>query len=466
MTRAGTDLCYLTIRDAASLLRRRELSPVELTRAHLERIEQVDKQVQAYVTLLPEEALAEARAAEAAIGRGQYRGPLHGIPVAHKDLYDTRGVRTTAQSKLLEDRVPEEDATAVARLKEAGTVLLGKLALHEFAIGGPYTSLFQPARNPWNPAYVPGGSSSGSGAAIAAGLCMGSLGSDTGGSIRQPASLCGVVGLQPTYGRVSRFGMVPLSWGLDYAGPLTRTVEDAALVLQVIAGHDPRDPATSGAPVQDYSSALREDVRGMTLGLPREFFTASREVDAEYVDIVEKAVGVLQELGARVEDVALPSLEYIRASHWAIMRAEGFAYHRENLRSRFHDYGENVRMQLSIGAIYTAADYVQAQRARTQITREFRRVLQHVDLLVTPTTANPAGKFANIDPRAQLRRPSLTAPFNLTGMPAISVPCGFTAAGLPVGLQIAGKPFDEPTVFRAAYAYQQAARWTERHPAL
>src|SRR2546427_411824 len=273
MTPTHTELCYLTIREAGQLLKRRELSPVELTRAFLDRIEALDGKLQAYITVLPQRAMASARAAEAEMLRGDYRGPLHGIPIALKDLYDTKGIRTTASSRVMADRVPTEDATTTARLEAAGSILLGKLAMHEFALGGPDpTCGFPLARNPWNLAHIPGGSSSGSGAAVAAGLCMGSLGSCTGGSIRGPAAYCSLVGLKPTYGRVSRYGVVPLSWSLDHCGPLTRNVEDAALMLNGIAGHDPRDASSASVGVVDMTTSLREGVRGLRIGVPTNYF--------------------------------------------------------------------------------------------------------------------------------------------------------------------------------------------------
>ena len=467
-TQSPTDLCYLSIREAASLLRRRELSPVELTQAYLERIDRVDKQVRAYITLLADGALSEARNAEAAIMRGEYQGPLHGIPIALKDLYDTSGVPTTAQSKVLADRVPDEDATAFARLKQAGTILLGKLAMSEFALGGGKPSLFtdRVPRNPWNLERSPAGSSSGSGAAVAAGLCMGALGSDTGGSVRNPATACGIVGLKPTYGRVSRFGVIPLSWSLDHCGPLTRTVEDTALMLQAMAGYDPKDPTTSGAAVPDYVAVLKESLQGVTVGLPTHFFARSPGVDAEYLAIVEQAVEVLTSLGALVKEVTIPSLEYVRAAHLVILQTEAFTYHSDNLRTRPHDYGENARMRFYQGVVYTAEDYVQAQRARSRVTREFSQVLQEVDVLVTPSAEKPAGPLESSDSLASIRGPKYSVSFNLTGLPALTVPCGFTAAGLPVGLQIAGRHFGEPTVLHVGHAYQQATRWFDRRPSL
>lgn len=464
----ASGLCFMTIAQAGPLLRDRKLSPVELVQACLERIEAVDRQLCAFVTLLPEQALALARCAEAEILRGHYRGPLHGIPIGLKDLFDTKGVRTTAMSRVTADRVPGEDATVVARLEAAGAILLGKLAMHEFALGGPDpTSLFPPARNPWNQDRIPGGSSSGSGAAVAAGLCQGALGSDTGGSIRGPASLCSIVGLKPTYGRVSNYGVVPLSWSQDHSGPMTWTVEDNALMLQAVAGHDPKDPTTATAPVPDYSLALREDIRGMTVGVPRQYFyQAGPEVATETLAAVEKALEVMASLGAKVREVAIPHIEYARPANSAIMMAEAFAYHQENLKRRRQDYGKMVLDRFLVGGLLSAADYVQAQRVRRLIKNEMAQALQEVDVLVTPTSPKPAALLEGYDPFTTLAAPSFTAPFNVAGLPAISLPGGFSPEGLPIGLQIAGKPFDEPTVLRMAYAYQQAARWFQRRPLL
>ena len=466
MTTNNTDLWYLTIQQAGELLRSWKLSPVELTSAFLDRIEVLDGRLHCYITVTRDEALAQARTAEAEILQGGYRGPLHGIPFALKDIYDTAGIRTTAGSRLYMDRVPAEDATTTARLKSAGAILLGKLHTYEFALGGPdFSTPFPPARNPWDTDRITGGSSSGSGAGVAAGLCMGALGSCTGGSIRGPASLCGIVGIKATYGRVSRSGVVPLSWSQDHCGPLTRTVEDSALILQAIAGYDPKDPASSTVPVPDYSQALREDVRGLTIGLPRDyFFTPGPEVSAEVVSIVEAGVEALQELGARVEEVTIPSLPYAQAANVVIMLSEAYAFHQKNLKERPQDYGDVVRTWFRVGGLFTAGDYVQAQRWRTVAMEEFAEVLRGVDLLVTPTMPQPAALFEGYDPLFEDLGPNFTSPFNFTGLPAISVPAGFTGDGLPVGMQIGGKPFDEPTVFRAAYSYQQHARWFERRP--
>jgi aspartyl-tRNA(Asn)/glutamyl-tRNA(Gln) amidotransferase subunit A len=466
MTDTHTELCYLTIRDAGHLLKSRKLSPVELTRAFLGRIEQLDKTLQAYITVLPDRALSEARAAEAEILRGDYRGPLHGIPIALKDLYDTQGIRTTASSRVMATRVPTEDATTTARLAAAGTILLGKLAMHEFALGGPDPSCgFPLARNPWNLEHIPGGSSSGSGTAVAAGLCMGSLGSCTGGSIRGPAAYCSMVGLKATYGRVSRYGVVPLSWTLDHCGPMTWTVEDTALMLQAIAGYDPKDPTSSRAPVPDYSAALHEDIKGLTIGIPRHFFFADDPlINRDTLAVVETALKTLQELGARVVDVTIPTLKYAGAAQPVIMLSEAFAYHAPKLRRQPQEFGDMVRARFRTGGLFTSGEYVQAQRVRNVLKREFAAVLQQVDLIASPTMSNPPPAFNTVDVMTTARVPSFTGPYNLTGMPAISVPCGFTPAGLPVGLQLAGKPFDEPTVLRAAYTYQQGVRLFEKRP--
>ncbi|HXH08528.1 MAG TPA: amidase [Alphaproteobacteria bacterium] len=466
MTQTTTELCYLTIHEAGPLLKSRKLSPVELTRAFLSRIEQLDKTLNAYITVLPEQALAAARAAEAEILRGDYRGPLHGIPIALKDLYDTQGVRTTASSRVMANRIPSEDATTTARLAAAGSILLGKLAMHEFALGGPDpTCGFPLARNPWNLDHIPGGSSSGSGTAVAAGLCMGSLGSCTGGSIRGPAAYCSIVGLKATYGRVSRYGVVPLSWTLDHCGPMTWTVEDTALMLQAIAGFDPKDPTSSRAPVPDYSAALVEDMAGVTIGVPRHFFFADDPaINRETLEIVDTALKTLQELGARVVEVTVPTLKYAGAAQPVIMLSEAFAYHARKLRSKPEEFGDMVRARFRMGGLFTAGEYVQAQRVRHVLKREFAAALQQVDLIASPTMSNPAPTFNNVDVMTTARMPSFTGPYNLTGMPAISVPCGFTKAGLPVGLQLAGKPFDEPTVLRVAYTYQQRMRLFEKRP--
>ena len=459
-------LCYLNISEAAALIRDRKLSPVELTKAHIERIDRLNPEIKAYVTRTDEQALADARVAESDINAGHYRGALHGIPVSFKDLYDTAGTRTTGQSRVFADRVPAEDSASVASIRKAGAVTLGKVALAEFGLGGSPTSLFETPSNPWNLDYSPGGSSSGSGAALAAGLCMGSFGTDTGGSLRNPGHCSGIVGLKPTLGRVSRFGVIPCSWSLDTVGPMARTVGDVALLLQAVAGHDPRDPSSADRPVPDYPAALGGSIEGLRVGVPRDyFFRTDLGADPEVVQCAEEAIAVLRGLGASIEEVSVPSVADARSAQMVIMHAEAFAYHRQFLRDRPGDYGP-VRFRFWLGALYTAEDYLQANLFRRQIVSEVDDVLKKVDLIVTPTMPRPAPPGGDSSPFGTLTGLNFLAPFNLTGTPAVSVPCGFTSSGLPVGLQIAGRWFDEATVLRAANAYEQAAPWSEMHPDL
>lgn len=465
MTTKDNELCFLTIGEASSLIRDKKLSPVDLTQAYLDRIEAIDGKVKAYVTSLPESALQEARVAEADIHNQNYRGPLHGVPIGLKDLYDTKGVRTTGQSKVFEHRVPKEDATVVTKLQEAGTVLLGKLAMHEFALGGPKTSLFDQANNPWNLDHVTGGSSSGSGAAIAAGLAMGSLGSDTGGSIRGPASLCGIVGLKPTYGRVSRYGVLPLSWSLDHVGPMTWTVEDTAMMLQVIAGHDPKDATSSQEPVPNYSAALQTDLKGMRVGVPRHYFFADDVgLDEDTANAVEKGIQTLKELGATIQDIEIPSLSLSSIANTVIMIAEANAYHEKNLKSQPQNFGEIVRSRFILGGAFTSADYIQSQRARNKLKREFSEAFKSVDIMAMPVMSKPAAALKDFDPMGMMMSPSMMAPFNQTGIPAMSVPCGFSSAGLPIGMQIAAEAFNESAVIRAGHAYERYVGWYKERP--
>jgi aspartyl-tRNA(Asn)/glutamyl-tRNA(Gln) amidotransferase subunit A len=417
--------------------------------------------LRAFVTLTPQRALADARAAEEAMRRGDPR-PLLGIPVAHKDIYLTRGIRTTGGSALLADWVPDEDATCVRRWQEAGTVLLGKLITHEFAFGIQFPGhRFPPARNPWNLEHIPGGSSSGSGAALAAGLVTGATGSDTGGSIRGPAAFCGLVGLKPTYGRCSRRGVLTLSWTLDHTGPLARTVEDCAFLLQALAGHDPGDPASSRASVDDYVAALTGDVRGLRIGVPRDYFFEGVEPQTERA--FEAALTTLRELGAEVRDVRIPALD-ATPSFMLILLAEAYAYHERDLRERPELYGDVLRERMQAGALISAVEYTQAQRIRARICEETARTLTTVDVLATPTTPRPATPFALAhDPDFGFPRSNMP-PFNLTGLPAVALPCGFATSGLPLSLQLAGRPFEEATVLRVAHAYEQATPWHTRRP--
>jgi aspartyl-tRNA(Asn)/glutamyl-tRNA(Gln) amidotransferase subunit A len=454
-------IAFSTIRELGARYRARELSPVEVTRALLDRIQKLDPALHAFVTLTADRALADARAAEEALRRGDPR-PLLGVPVAHKDIYLTKGIRTTGGSALLADWVPDEDATCVQRWRHAGTVLLGKLITHEFAFGIQFPGhRFEAARNPWNPAHIPGGSSSGSGAALAAGLVHGATGSDTGGSIRGPASFCGIVGLKPTYGRSSRAGVLTLSWTLDHTGPMARTVEDCAYLLQPLAGHDPLDPASARAPVDDYVAALGGDVRGVRVGVVRNYFFEG--IDPEVERAFETAMTTLRGLGAEVRDVQIPSLKATH-SFLLIMLAEAYAYHERDIREHPELYGEVLRERMLAGALVTGGEYLQAQRIRSQICQETAAVLRTVDVLATPTTPRPATPFAQAyDPEFGFPRSNMP-PFNITGQPALALPCGVSTSGLPLSLQLAGRPFEEALVLRVGHAYEQATSWHTRRP--
>jgi aspartyl-tRNA(Asn)/glutamyl-tRNA(Gln) amidotransferase subunit A len=461
------ELCYLTIVEAAADLRRKEFSPRELTEAALKRIEAIDGKLHCFITLTADRALHQAKQAELELGSGKDRGPLHGIPIALKDLYMTQGIRTTCHSAVLKNWVPDNDATAATKLREAGAILLGKVGLHEFAFGGPSVDAPFPAvRNPWNTAHIPGGSSSGSGAALAAGLCYGSLGSDTGGSIRTPSSHCGVVGIKPTYGRVSRYGVIPLSWSLDHAGPMARSVEDCAILLQAIAGYDAKDPASAKAAVPDFSSSLRQGIKGMRIGVPRaDWFNENLGTDAETEALFNQALKTLEELGAVIIEIDGKPFSTARKANQTILVCEAYAYHEKRLREA-RKFGSSVRRRMLEGAFLSAADYVTAQRARSVLNGQIRQNFSRVDVFATPSAPRPPDAFATMDPNEQNLRPSFTNPFNLTGLPAISVPCGFTDGKLPVGLQIAAPSFEEVLLFRVAHTYEQATEWHKRRPVL
>jgi aspartyl-tRNA(Asn)/glutamyl-tRNA(Gln) amidotransferase subunit A len=462
------ELCYLTIVEAAADLRRKEFSPRELTEAALKRIEAIDGKLHCFITLTADRALHQAKQAEQELGSGKDRGPLHGIPIALKDLYMTQGIRTTCHSAVLKNWVPDNDATAATKLWEAGAILLGKVGLHEFAFGGPSVDAPFPAvRNPWNTAHIPGGSSSGSGAALAAGLCYGSLGSDTGGSIRTPSSHCGVVGIKPTYGRVSRYGVIPLSWSLDHAGPMARSVEDCAILLQAIAGYDAKDPASAKAAVPDFSSSLRQGIKGMRIGVPRaNWFNENLGTDAETEALFNQALKTLEELGAVIIEIDGKPFSTARKANQTILVCEAYAYHEKRLREAREKFGSSVRRRMLEGAFLSAADYVTAQRARSVLNGQIRQNFSRVDVFATPSAPRPPDAFATMDPNEQNLRPSFTNPFNLTGLPAISVPCGFTDGKLPVGLQIAAPSFEEVLLFRVAHTYEQATKWHKQRPVL
>jgi len=464
----SNELCYLTIAEASAGLRRKDYSPVDLTEACLKRIAALDGKLHSFITITAERARTRARQAEQEFASRKERGPLHGIPIALKDLYMTKGIRTTCHSAVLENWVPDYDATAVLKLEEAGTILLGKLGMHEFAFGGPSVDAPFPAvRNPWNPAHIPGGSSSGSGAALAAGFCYGALGSDTGGSIRTPSAHCGIVGIKPTYGRVSRYGVVPLSWSLDHAGPMARSVEDCALLLQAIAGYDAKDGASANVEVPDFQAELRGGVKGLRVGVPRAgWFDENLGVDATTETIFNQALEVLKNLGALIVELDGKPFSTARKANQTILVCEAYAYHEKTYQETPMKFGSTVRRRILEGAFLSAADYLTAQRARSVLNEQIRANFHRVDVFVVPTAPRPPETFEGMDPNEQNLRPSFTNPFNLTGLPAISVPCGFTPDNLPVGLQIAARPFEESTALRVAYSYEQATPWHERRPEL
>jgi aspartyl-tRNA(Asn)/glutamyl-tRNA(Gln) amidotransferase subunit A len=465
---APSELCYLTIAQAAAGLRRKDFSSVELAEACLRRIRTIDGKLHSFITVTDDLALTEARRADEELGLGKDRGLLHGIPIALKDLYMTEGIRTTCHSAVLENWVPDDDATTTVKLAEAGTVLLGKLGMHEFAFGGPSLDAPFPAvRNPWNPAHIPGGSSSGSGAALAAGLCYGALGSDTGGSIRTPSSHCAVVGIKPTYGRVSRYGVIPLSWSLDHAGPMARSVEDCAILLQAIAGYDPKDPASADVGVTNFSSNLKDGIKGLRVGVPRAgWFDENLGIAPETEAAFNEALKTLARLGANIVEIDGKPFSAARKANQTILLAEAYSYHEKTYQETPMKFGTSVRRRMIEGAFLSAADYIAAQRARTVLNEQIRANFSRVDVFAVPGAARPPEPFDGMDPNEQNLRPSFTNPFNLTGLPAISVPCGFTSGNLPAGLQIAAPPFEETTAFRVAYAYEQATEWRERRPSL
>jgi aspartyl-tRNA(Asn)/glutamyl-tRNA(Gln) amidotransferase subunit A len=453
---------WLTISELAPRLRRREISSVEITRACLERIEGLNPALNAFITVMAESALAEARRAEAEILRGEWRGPLHGVPVALKDLIDVAGVRTTAASALLKDNVSRHDAEVVRRLRQAGAVIIGKNNLHEFAYGGSsLVSHFGDVHNPWDVGRIAGGSSGGSAAAVAAGLAYAAIGTDTAGSIREPAALCGCVGLKPTYGRVSSRGVIPLSRSLDHVGPLAGTVEDAAVVLQAIAGYDSSDFTSADVPVADYLGGLRGSVKSVRVGVPRGYFFD--ELDAEVASAVEHALQTMAGLGAEIREVKLdvPSDRTLQA-------AESYAYHAENVARSPELYQAETVRRIRSGEKVSAAEYIQRRRELEEGRRSIRAVFAEVDVLVTPTMPMAAPAIADLKANPDALRPAElrllrnTRPFNVCGLPAISVPCGFTQSGLPMGLQIAGAHWREDLVLRVAHAYERATQWHGR----
>jgi aspartyl-tRNA(Asn)/glutamyl-tRNA(Gln) amidotransferase subunit A len=468
------DIPFLSAAALGELIRQRQVSPVEATEAYLDRISAVDSKLHSYITVCREAALQAAREAEQAIARGDYRGPLHGIPFAVKDQFWTQGVLTTGGSTLLGDFVPEEDATVVARLKAAGAILLGKLNMSEFATGNSVRHPYGTPHNPWDLERNPGTSSSGSGAATAACLCATSLGEDTGGSIRNPANNCGLVGIRPTWGLVSRYGMLAASWSMDIGGPLARTVEDCAITLQAIAGHDPRDPYTANLPVPDYRAGLDGQIKGIRLGVVKEAMQADF-LHPQVKDAITRAVAVLEELGASIVEVSIPLLPSAAAITRAIIGVESAAIHHHWIRTRLREYDHNVQVDFLTGSITPAHLYYKAQRLRELIRQQVFAALQQADVLALPSSSEPAalipaGPGLKSKEEASQRmagRRSLTGVFNLANVPALSVPCGFlSVAGkeLPAGLQLAGRPFADGLLLKVAHAYEQSTPWHSRRP--
>jgi aspartyl-tRNA(Asn)/glutamyl-tRNA(Gln) amidotransferase subunit A len=456
----------LSIAEAGRLVRAGALTSTALTEDALARIAALDPQLNAFLLVTRERALADADRADRELRDGQDKGPLHGIPYALKDIYATAGIRTTCHSKLLVDNVPTEDCAVEARLKAGGAVLLGKLATHEFALGGPSFDLpFPPARNPWNREHFTGGSSSGSGAAVAAGLVRIALGSDTGGSIRGPAFYCGTVGIKPTYGLVSRRGVFPLSYTLDHCGPLSWTVEDAALTMRVIAGHDALDPASADFPLPDFAAGIGRDLKGLRLAYARAFFASLAGLSPEATASVDAAAQRLAELGAEVEEVTFPDFELFDACGRVILVAEAYAIHERDLLTRPLDFARYTYQRMMVGATLSAADLTQAFRLRRELAVLVNRgILDTYDAIITANGLTPAPRLDEFPADASPRMTLLTIPFNVTGNPALALPTGFSTSGLPLGMQIVGRPFDEPTLFRIAAAYEAAAGTIDRRP--
>src|SRR5437764_2951391 len=460
-----SDPTKLSLSEASDLVHGKKISSVALTQECLKRIERLNPKLNAFITVTAESALEQAREAEAEIQKGQWKGPLHGIPIALKDLVDTAGVRTTAGSELFQDSVPSQDAEIVRRLKAAGAVLLGKLNMHEFAFGGSSViSAFGPVRNPWDVEYSPGGSSGGSAAAVAAGMCFGAIGSDTGGSIREPAGYCGIVGLKPTYGCVSTRGVIPLSWSQDHMGPMTRTVHDAALMLQPLAGYDPEDVTSANVPVPDFAAALGKKT-SFRLGIPRAYFW--QELHPEVQEAMTAALGVLGKLTVSQQDVEIPAGGEFSG---AVLTAEAYAYHEENVKKSPELYHPETFKRIRAGAEVSTSAYIAARRQLEQVRRATPKIFETVDILVTPTSPVPPGKISELlgEPDKLRGRELLmlrnTRPFNVLGLPTISILCGFTKSGLPIGMQLTGPLGGEAAVLSLALAYEQATEWHKREP--
>lgn len=471
---ADSELVFKSGQALATLIKTRKVSPVEVTEAFLARTEALNPRVNAYITVTREHAMTAARAAEKEIMAGKYRGPLHGLPYAPKDILATKGILTTNGSKVTADVVPTFESTITSRLNAAGAILIGKLNLLEFAMGSGVKSGFGPARNPWHLDYSPSGSSSGSGAALAAYMTPLSIGTDTGGSIRGPANHCGIVGLKQTYGRVSRYGVTTLSWTLDHAGPMTKTVADAAMILQVIAGPDPNDPTAVAEAVPDYAKSLTGNVKGLRIGVPTNYFFD--EVNQETIKAVRAAVAKLEEMGATVVDVNVPHAEHAGSAGWIVAMAEAACFHEQRMKQTPHLFDPIVRERLEAARFYPATDYIKALRLRSLLMDSMHRVFEQCDVMAVPA-GSPATKLDSPDSAGTDVKPGSTAsPYrggntfigNMTGVPAMVIPCGFTTTSptLPLGIEFFAKPFDEASLLRVGHAYESATDWHNRRPPL
>jgi len=466
------ELAFLPLAQLGELLRSRAVSPVEVTQLYLDRIERIDGQLHSYITVCQDEALAAARQAQDDIGLGKYRGPLHGVPYATKDQMYTRGIRTTGASRVFKDFVPDCNATVIEKMSDAGAVLLGKLNLSEFALGGTREFYYGTPRNPWNTDYTPGESSSGSGIAVASGLCCVALGEDTGGSVRYPASNCGIVGLRPTTGRVSRYGLMPLSWSMDTAGPMGRTVHDVALLLEVIAGFDPKDPTSVDIPVPRYSSSLGKSVKGLRIGCIRELL----EGEACHPDVrtaINNAIDVLRDIGASVEEVSVPLVSYVAQMLACVLEVDLAGAMEHIVRTRGDEIDNQSRTRCLAGMLAPAYVYQRGLKARNALARQLREKLKEFDVLVSPTMPDPPRTIASFEPRfaseanvveRMYRLRSVMGTYPLARLPAISVPCGFSSGGLPIGLQIGGRPFDESTLIQVAHAFESVTDYHLKRP--
>ena len=464
------ELYYLSIKEASELISRGDLSPVELMRSHLDRIAETDGHTNSFITLLEETSIEESYLAEKSIASGKYLGPLHGIPIGLKDLCYTKGIRTTIGSQIFQNFTPDYDATVTGKLKSAGAIIVGKLQMHEFAFGPTSTNPhYGNAHNPWDLENVTGGSSGGSASSVASGQLMGSLGSDTGGSIRIPSALCGIVGLKPTFGRVSRYGIYPLSSTLDTVGPMTRNVADSGLMLNAISGYDHQDPSSVDVPTKNFNSMLEDGITSMRIGIPDEYFFDILDPDVRRA--FDDAVKILEKLGADINRISVPILERSLSISGPIMMAEAAAVHSMNIRNHPDQIGTDVLDRLQSSSLLPATDYVVAQNARSLFNNELSKIMSEFELLLVPSVPIGAPKFSSVETTIDGAKhettsllPRLTRPFNICGLPTITVPCGLSNAGMPLGIQFAGRVFSEDTVLKAAYAFEQATDWHNQHP--